>query len=160
MNDTLSRNLSISFQDFESNVGEKEIKLDLINSISYFVLKGSSTFGSDSVFIDNIFVEPVSSITHNMPEINNVPNSAVLYQNYPNPFNPNTNISFMLPKKLKVELSIYNILGEKVAELVSGTLNNGFHSYVWEAVNNSSGIYFMRLVDENAVQTRKIVLLK
>jgi hypothetical protein len=68
-----------------------------------------------------------------------------LSQNYPNPFNPITKINYQLPKTSNVELSIYNLLGQKVATLVSGKQNAGSHQVEWDASHFASGIYYYRI---------------
>jgi hypothetical protein len=65
-----------------------------------------------------------------------------LEQNYPNPFNPSTNISYALPFASSVNISIYNIIGEKIKELVSTAQNAGYYNVVWNADEFSSGVYF------------------
>jgi photosystem II stability/assembly factor-like uncharacterized protein len=88
----------------------------------------------------------------------------LLGQNYPNPFNPKTIINFELPIANYVELTIYNMLGEKVATLISGKQPAGNHQVEWDASGFASGVYFYRLSAEGKgqsfVQTRKLVLLK
>ncbi len=81
-------------------------------------------------------------------------------QNYPNPFNPATSISFSFPKATHVTLEVYNILGQRVALLVNDDLPAGNHTSVWNAVKQASGIYFYRLVTEDADVTKKMLLLK
>jgi hypothetical protein len=90
-----------------------------------------------------------------------------LKQNYPNPFNPSTTIEFELPKTGNVTLKIFNILGEKVATLVSDRLTTGSYSYDWDASNLASGVYLYRLFVESLtgeagdfVETRKMVLMR
>jgi len=84
-----------------------------------------------------------------------------LEQNYPNPFNPKTFISYRLPLNSMVELSVYDMLGKKVATLVSKKQAAGDHKVQWDASGFASGIYFYRLVtDKGFVKTRKLVLLK
>lgn len=83
-----------------------------------------------------------------------------LSQNYPNPFNPTSTINFTIPSSQNVELSVYNMLGEKVAELLSETMSAGDHSVSFDASNLSSGIYFYRLQVESFVSSKKMVLLK
>ena len=83
-----------------------------------------------------------------------------LMQNYPNPFNPSTEISYSIPKSGYVKLTIYNVLGEKITELVNGYQSAGNHSYQFNANNLSSGIYFYSLQTGNLVQTKKMILLK
>ena len=84
-----------------------------------------------------------------------------LYQNFPNPFNPNTMINYQLPITNDVELSIYNLLGQKVATLVNERKQAGFHQVEWDGSGFASGVYYYRLrTDAGFVQTKKLVLLK
>lgn len=83
-----------------------------------------------------------------------------LYSNYPNPFNPTTTIQFDLPEASIVNLSVYNNLGELVAELENGKFNAGHYETQFDASNISSGIYYYRLKANNFVQVRKMTLLK
>ena len=89
-----------------------------------------------------------------------IPASMYLEQNYPNPFNPLTTVNFGLPKDGEVKLAVYNILGRNVAILQEGYLKAGVHSAMWNAVDNSSGIYFIRLEAGGYVYTVKSILLK
>jgi hypothetical protein len=68
-----------------------------------------------------------------------------LRQNYPNPFNPSTTISFSMPEAANVKLTIINMLGQVVAELINGSLSAGEHSFNFNAGNLPSGTYFYRL---------------
>lgn len=70
-----------------------------------------------------------------------------LMQNYPNPFNPTTTISFAIPNRSNVELVIYNVIGEKVAGLISKEMTAGYHSINFDASHMVSGVYFYRLVN-------------
>ena len=83
-----------------------------------------------------------------------------LYQNYPNPFNPVTTIRFDLPENADVRLAVYDILGRKVAELVSGRIVSGVHEVIWDASNVSSGIYLCQLTTNNSLFTKKMILIK
>lgn len=83
-----------------------------------------------------------------------------LYHNYPNPFNPKTVINYQLPIRSKVELSIYNMLGQKVTTLVSGTIEAGFHQTEWEANGFASGIYFYRMQAGTYSMVRSMLLIK
>jgi len=97
-----------------------------------------------------------------------LPDKYTLAQNYPNPFNPGTTIEFALPTAGFVTLSIFNILGEQVATLVSENLTAGSYKYEWDASELTSGIYFYRLqsVDPESssgqgfVKTKKMILLR
>ena len=97
-------------------------------------------------------------------EVEVVPKQFSLYQNYPNPFNPSTNIKFDLPEASKVRIDVYNILGEKIAELLNKTIETGFHQVEFNGSNLSSGTYIYRIEafssGQNFVQTKKMLLLK
>ncbi|MEJ2615085.1 MAG: discoidin domain-containing protein [Ignavibacteriaceae bacterium] len=94
------------------------------------------------------------------------PKDFVLYQNYPNPFNPTTNIKYALPYESNVDIAIYNVLGERVKILEKGIKEAGNHNIVWQAKNQSSGIYFCTITarstdgKNNFRKTRKMLLIK
>jgi len=84
---------------------------------------------------------------------------------YPNPFNPSTTISFSLLNEQNIELTIYNLKGQKVKTLYSGTADVGEHTMIWEGKNESdqevsSGIYIYQLRYGSHSSTRKMVLMK
>ncbi len=83
-----------------------------------------------------------------------------LGQNYPNPFNPSTTISFTLPEQSEVKLVVYNMIGELVTEITSGSFDAGFHQVNFDASQLSSGAYIYQLSAGNFVQTRKMMLMK
>ncbi|HSD63420.1 MAG TPA: T9SS type A sorting domain-containing protein [Ignavibacteriaceae bacterium] len=86
-----------------------------------------------------------------------------LYQNYPNPFNPSTIISYSIPSASQVNLTVYNALGQQVAELVNQNQAAGAHSVVFNSSvlsGLSSGIYFYRLKAGSLDKTRKMLLIK
>ncbi|HTY60176.1 MAG TPA: T9SS type A sorting domain-containing protein [Bacteroidota bacterium] len=89
-----------------------------------------------------------------------VPALFSLGQNFPNPFNPETTIRYGLPEDSPVELAVYNLLGERVALLVDGVQDAGFHDVRFDASRLASGVYFYRLQARGFVQTRKLSLLK
>jgi len=88
------------------------------------------------------------------------PRSFVLEQNYPNPFNPTTTIRFTLPKRARVQLTVFNVAGQAVATLVDDVLEAGEHAVVWEASVLPAGVYFYRLKAGSQVKVRKAVLMK
>jgi photosystem II stability/assembly factor-like uncharacterized protein len=89
-----------------------------------------------------------------------VPHDFTLHQNYPNPFNPATQIQFHLPRASRVNLTIYNILGQQVAILLDKPLTAGEHTMTFDGSNLPSGIYFYRLTSDQFRDTRKMVLCK
>jgi len=90
-----------------------------------------------------------------------VPEAFALGHNYPNPFNPVTHITYKLPHDAKVELAIFNLLGQRVETLVNGRQSAGSYTITWNVSQGASGVYFYTLVaDGQVVATRKMVLLR
>lgn len=112
------------------------------------------------------FIEiPGFSVGLSEQQPNGLPRDFVLAQNYPNPFNPSTTISFDLPKRAKVNLSVFNLLGQKITTLVNEEVSAGHHQVVWDGTDSgdnpvASGIYFYRLDTGTQSIVKKMVLLK
>ncbi len=103
----------------------------------------------------------VNGMTDIIKNIENIPTKFALHQNYPNPFNPKTVISYVLPVTSHLELSIYNILGQKVATLVNKKQPAGSYQVEWDASGFAGGVYFYRLTtDTGFSETRKLLCLK
>ena len=83
-----------------------------------------------------------------------------LYQNYPNPFNPVTQIKFALSKTAEIKLNVYNISGQKVAELANGTRQAGVHTVDFDGSDLNSGVYYYTLKTEGKSLTKKMLLVK
>ncbi len=81
-------------------------------------------------------------------------------RNYPNPFNPITHIQYELPVQTKVELSIFNLLGERIATLENGEQPAGQHHVVFDGEKLPSGLYVCRLQANGSTTTRKLLLQK
>ncbi len=96
----------------------------------------------------------------------NLPTKFELFQNYPNPFNPTTMIKFSIPEASFANVTIYNLLGEKVENLLSKNVGAGFYEITWNAVNIPSGMYLISVnfKSNNSQQThsftKKAILLK
>lgn len=88
------------------------------------------------------------------------PNAYVLHNNYPNPFNPTTNISFSLPANEFVELSVYNVLGQKVATVLNQQMTAGTHSVSFNARGLASGVYIYQIRAGSFVQNKTMMLVK
>jgi len=137
--------------------------------------KGTTTETHSYQYIDNISDIKATSLCYRLKQIdydgsyeysnevlvdNPAPVNFALHQNHPNPFNPVTTISFSLPLKSKVELVVYNVLGESVIRLVNGEKEAGKHSVEFDAAGLPSGVYFYRLQAGEFVETKKMLLLK
>ncbi|MBN1542823.1 T9SS type A sorting domain-containing protein, partial [candidate division KSB1 bacterium] len=95
----------------------------------------------------------------------NMPEEFSLEQNYPNPFNPSTTIRFNLTESGPVQLSIFNLNGQRVRTLVSRAMSAGSHAVVWDGTNDAgrlmpSGVYLYKLEMNGKVETRKMEFLK
>ena len=88
------------------------------------------------------------------------PREYVLSQNYPNPFNPSTTLNYYVPIQSYVTIKVFDILGSKVATLVNEEQKPGYYKVLWDASNQSSGVYFYQLNAGEYVKTRKMILLR
>ena len=90
-----------------------------------------------------------------------ITNLYALHQNYPNPFNATTTIRYDLPQTSTVTLTVYNIVGQKVAQpILSSRMSAGTHSLEYDASSLSSGLYFYQLETDKQLLSRKMMLLK
>jgi hypothetical protein len=101
-------------------------------------------------------VGTMSGITTN----SEIPKEFKLFNNFPNPFNPSTKIKFDIPTPTLVKLTVYNILGKEVTNLVNENMSAGSYSVEFSADNYSSGVYFYRIETSDYVETKKMLLLK
>jgi hypothetical protein len=116
------------------------------NRASYKLIVGTSAFIND-----------------NISNYKSLPTEYKLAQNFPNPFNPSTKISYQLPISSEIEISIYNILGQRVATMVSDSQEAGYYQLEWNGLNRSdqqvsSGIYFLHLQTKQFSKTIKMIL--
>ena len=93
------------------------------------------------------------------------PDKFLLYQNYPNPFNPKTVIGYYLPTNSHVNLTVYDMLGRKVIDLVNEKQTSGYKSEYWDGTNDygtyvSGGVYIYKIKVANNVQIKKMILIK
>jgi len=91
--------------------------------------------------------------------------SATLLQNHPNPLNPSTRIRFSISSDNRVELKVFNTLGQEIATLVDQVMRSGAHEVMWNGTDGvgkhlPSGVYYVRMRVDNAIETRKLVLLR
>jgi hypothetical protein len=94
-----------------------------------------------------------------------IPKEYRLYQNYPNPFNPNTEIRFDVPDAVRVELKVFNILGQEVAKLIDEVRPAGVYRLTWDSRTTSgasvaSGLYVYRIKAGNFVDAKKMMLIR
>ncbi|MHB9010652.1 MAG: T9SS type A sorting domain-containing protein [Ignavibacteriaceae bacterium] len=127
-----------------------------IDNIRFLYIKNGIP---DTVLIDGCGDSVITGITDKKSSL---PTHYALYQNYPNPFNPSTTINYALSSPGDVTLSIYDILGRKITDLVSSSYQStGNHSVVWNAFQYPSGVYIYTLsVNGKLVDRKKMLFLK
>jgi len=160
---TGTSNLSWNYEINNDN-GRIRVATAGVNAISDGVIATITVEGDANIELDNLVINEIA-FTNSLAVDGNLPLSYSLADSYPNPFNPETQISFTLPNKSDVNLIVYNLLGQQVKVLASGTLDAGEHHVSWNGTDNSgskvaSGIYLYRLETSSFVQTKKMILLK
>ena len=90
----------------------------------------------------------------------NYPNKVNLVNTYPNPFNPTVNISYTVFRESDVQIQIYNLKGLLIKNIYNLKGSIGNHLVTWNAVNKPSGLYFIKILIDTDVQTRKVLFLK
>lgn len=118
-----------------------------------------SSFLLDDVELSGEVPTSIKAVAKSIPDEFNVS------QNYPNPFNPSTSIKYSLPEAVKVNAAVYDISGQKIADLIDENQNAGSYEISWDGKNNSgipvvSGIYLFRIEAGNYSRTMKMTLLK
>jgi hypothetical protein len=97
---------------------------------------------------------------HMVENLRMLPESFNLSAAYPNPFNPTTTLSFAIPIESEVSLSVYNLQGREVSTLIDANMDAGYHSVVWDANSYASGVYFVKMMAGEFVNTQKLMLVK
>ena len=140
----------VMFADFVTN--GKATQILVINPQESLIFSTDSEFEIESVKV----AYRDSYIEYNITEI---PQEFSVHT-YPNPFNPVLNVEYSLPYENYVNISIFDINGQKVFELDEGMQNAGIHNVQWEAVNISSGLYFLKIESGQFNKIEKIMLVK
>ena len=145
----------ISWTDFSSGLESYDRSVGQLVATDEYLYKTGSTINSHQV---------------PLPELNttwerSLPLEFSMYQNYPNPFNPATIFRYDLPKNTNVKLTIYDLMGKIVKNLVSDQQNPGYKLIQWNSTNNkgqpvSAGMYFYTIQAGEFRQTKKMVLLR
>ncbi len=129
-----------------------------IQGFGYFSFGNAKVIPRDSSDI-------IGHVVVGIEDDNNIPRAFELAQNFPNPFNPSTNIRYSIRQAGIYQLTIYNILGQRVQTLFNGFQTANRHEITWNGLNEAgnpvgSGIYFYQLSGKNLSQTKKMILLR
>ena len=138
---------------FSNSIGLELVYQVLVAGTYQYHCDAHFTFGMTGSFV----ASSISGVDHSTSV---QPGMFRLDQNFPNPFNPTTTISFVLPIQSHVTLSIYNLIGAKVATIIEENMPAGIYSRTWNAASFPSGVYFYQLRAGNFTQTKKLDLLK
>jgi len=136
-----------------------------VNVVDLLEIKEYTIFAPIKIYNGTVYVSvngtiyKIDKIT-NISKESDIPSTFKLYQNYPNPFNPTTTISYDLPVRAHVKLTVYNILGQEVATLVNGEQEPGRYDVKFDASGLPSGVYFYTLQTPYFTKTNKMVLVK
>ncbi len=122
-------------------------------------MEPSDTYQLSGAIINGVEYGVIDAIHERAPLLQ-VPATFVLEQNYPNPFNPSTTITYSLPHRSHVSLSVFNTLGERVAPLLDREVEAGFHEVKFNASALPSGVYIYRMKAGDNVQTRRLVFVR
>ena len=136
-----------------------------------FTLMGTRNSGQDNdSYFDDLFLrvmkdETCIEMVTIFSDQSEIPKQFTLYQNFPNPFNPVTTLRYDLPEDALVNITIYDMMGRVVSNLVNSQQNAGYKSIQWNATNNvgqpvSAGLYLYMIEAGDFRQTKKMVLLK
>ena len=145
--------VSVSGELATGNQPFQIVFMDGVNKLSSHTLESGEVLVVPAT-ADHLIAGPEAAFAEELPE------TFSLSQNYPNPFNPVTTIQYALPEAADVQLELYNILGQRVAVLVSETLQAGYHTVSLDASGLSSGVYLYRITAGSFTQTRKLTLMK
>ncbi len=151
---TESKSIALSSVDYPVEIRVEGIALRVMDKATNGKIVNSVLKSGNSVSISNSGVSAIEIASIDKPT------SFELSQNYPNPFNPATTIKFALPENANVSLTVYNQIGEKVADLINGPMESGFHSILWNAENLASGVYFYQIKAGTFTSVKKLVLMK
>jgi len=144
------------------NVDEVDLSDSSGVSDLYLGFRYTSSNSSASTWeIDNILIKAVRNTASDIDASEDLlSRDFELYNNYPNPFNSSTTIQFYLDKGQPLNLEIYDITGKLVESITSGYRNPGVHQIKWQAMNQASGVYFIKLSGSRQSEIKKCLLIK
>ena len=133
---------------------------DFFENVNYIGAFGSDLWlnGWTALYQNNIVSRTITDVED--VQVNSIPTNFNLSQNYPNPFNPTTQIAFSITQPSMVKLTVYNILGQVVENLINEFRNAGTYNVTWNAQNLPSGIYIYSLQAGSQSVVKKMTLLK
>jgi hypothetical protein len=157
---------TVTLPDFSN---QRMVGIDVLNGYQQELV---TEFENDNLVIRNVMVKdypiifriastPVGILTEGLKD----PAIYKLGNNYPNPFNPTTSIVFQVPIRSAVSIKIFNLLGQKIRNLVEKDFEAGVHKIEWNGLDNmgktvSTGMYLIHMKSNNYVKTKKCLILR
>ena len=131
----------------------------LQNNLTYYwnVIASDGIYSTASIDTFEFYTNQPNSVSNGSSSL---PNQYKLYQNYPNPFNPSTLIKYDLPERSDVQIKIFNVLGQSVFSYDQKNQSAGNYQIKFNADFLTSGIYIYRIVTDDFVETKRMMLLK
>ncbi|MCF7741417.1 MAG: T9SS type A sorting domain-containing protein [Candidatus Marinimicrobia bacterium] len=150
--------------DFDPSGQEPAYKTSETELVDSDLISGDTYYYRVTAFDDagneSEYSESVSFNTTSLKNENALPDDFALHQNYPNPFNPVTTIEFDLPVQSFVTITVYNLQGKTVTQLVKENKEAGFHTVRWNASDVASGTYFYQIKTKEYTSLKKMILIK
>lgn len=147
------------FRIWKKNLQKEFIQTEIIFS-DEFPATGNDTYAEDGIYVIELLkADLVVNVTEDYLT-GTIPESFSLNQNYPNPFNPLTTIGYSVPEASHVRITVFNVIGQKVEEIVNGFHMPDRYRITFEGNNLPSGIYFYRMEAGDFIKTKKFILLQ
>tara|TARA_B100000700_G_C14965304_1_gene818550 strand:- start:868 stop:1596 length:729 start_codon:yes stop_codon:yes gene_type:complete len=142
------------------DIAQRKAYFEILEKTISIIKNTDSSYDLKLIAGDQIYVDLMSKEI-----LSNIPEDFVLEQNYPNPFNPITNMNYALPQRSQIIISVYNVLGQEVKNLINEVKDYGYHSISWNGTDENgkemaSGVYFVRMISKGFIQSNKMLLLK
>ena len=142
------------------DIAKRKAYFEILEKTISIIKNTDSSYDLKLIAGDQIYVDLMSKEI-----LSNIPEDFVLEQNYPNPFNPITNMNYALPQRSQIIISVYNVLGQEVKNLINEVKDYGYHSISWNGTDENgkemaSGVYFVRMISKGFIQSNKMLLLK
>jgi hypothetical protein len=131
-----------------------------VSTVYNAVVMIDSRFGSGTTHFERTMRFAIVPAPTDVVAEEPLPSDFTLLQNYPNPFNPSSTIRFGLPHRSRVDLAVYNTLGQRVRTLIQSEREAGYHEVTFRGDGLASGVYVYRLAAEGAVVTRRMLLVR
>jgi len=159
---------SVSVMAWQISPSDTNLKINIENHIAIFTApnwEGETNVKFKVTDLEGASDSVIVKATVNYPSSinvisNKIPDSFLLEQNYPNPFNMETNIIFGISNPSFVAINIFNLKGERIAEIFRGKKRPGFYTITWNAFDSPSGLYIIKMEVNSLIFTKKCILLK